>query len=97
MPIRIVVRNIDAYPIVFCDHCNRRIRNANDGDYAWEWSDKRASDVFFAHKTCSRALQQAHPEITHWESLSSFHVYLGHNLKIHPRHAQHSADLGAQR
>jgi hypothetical protein len=95
VPIRIVQRDNQSCPVVFCDHCRKEITTGDGGNYEWN-GDSDPAEVFFTHNECSQAFDAAHPEITSFMKLTVLPLYLSNNLKIDPKQAQRSAELGAQ-
>jgi hypothetical protein len=99
MPLIMQDRDGHACPVVVCDHCGERIEDARDGNYQWRMGLRDTdwgSRVFFTHKRCCHAFEQAHPEEGFtWGAieLECFPVYLGNNLRLDWEAARRTAAM----
>lgn len=82
--IKIVVDQGRHAPQAFCDHCDKRIEKAEDGNYEWKRqpSSGEASDLYLIHKACSYAFKQATGGSLQTAELTLLPIRLGNNLEI---------------
>jgi hypothetical protein len=68
-------------PVVVCDHCGEVIKDAKEGNYEFHAG---GGPVFFTHKRCCRAFEEAYGgrRMWWWCSLECLPIYLGNNLKL---------------
>jgi hypothetical protein len=80
-------------PVVVCDQCGERIKDASDGNY--QWTEEDPGRGYFTHKRCCRAFEREREDRGFWLAcdLSAFWVYLGDNLQIDKGKARRVADL----
>lgn len=86
MSIQIVNDQVSR-PQVFCDHCQQRIKRAEDGNYQWRAGfGKGPFPISFTHKECFEDFLKANPETEEWgwaaEELTLLPYYLENNLDI---------------
>jgi hypothetical protein len=92
MPLAIRFEGNWCLPIVVCDHCEKEIRTASDGNYQWLWDDKIAR-IYFTHKACCNAFEERHGGFWGAIELECLPVYLVKNLEINWRQAKWRADF----
>jgi len=85
-------------PVILCDHCGKEIADAREGNYQWKMlPDGRSADrqLFFTHKRCCHAFEQANRGDFHWAAmeLQCLPIYLGNNLKLDWESAKKKADM----
>jgi hypothetical protein len=93
MPLRITNDGRHNCPTVFCDHCNEVIRTARDGNYQWRHGEE---ELFFTHKKCCRAFQQARPGTWLFTPLEALPGYLAANLGVRPEESRKVGELCAR-
>jgi hypothetical protein len=87
MPMMMQISKAEAGPVVVCDQCGDRIKDATMANYYWSREATKEGDrtpVFFVHKKpCTREFETARGAQT-WPSmeLRVFPVYLIHNIGI---------------
>ena len=96
--LRIVRENGQYCPVVVCDWCGQRIEEARQGNYEWEVDEHglpATGEIFFTHKQCCLAFEEAHGGRSHWfaSELSVLPVYLSRNLKVDREEAERRAEL----
>jgi len=87
VPLLIKLQGPISRPVVICDHCNKEITDAQDGNYQWLMrtsGDGVEGEVYFTHKSCCDAFESAHPPSWRWGAmeLDCLLVYLANNLKV---------------
>jgi len=93
--IRIENTATGAGPVIICDYCGERIRDARDGNY--EWADVTGAPgqrmaVYFLHKRCSAAHEALHGIVLDSMELTVLLPYLAHNLRLNWYEATHRAE-----
>jgi len=79
--IRIELENGRYGPSFFCDQCGKRICEATEGNAYWKHPKRgNKSSLLFAHKVCSRALEQTKPGDWLTNDLDVFMAYLSIGL-----------------
>src|SRR5262249_54079479 len=94
MPLVIQYTGPSAAPQIVCDHCGERITNAMEGNYQWAYidgEDEGTTPLYFTHKHCGDAFEQAHAEAS-WDAigLECLPYFLRKNLQLSWREAQAS-------
>ena len=86
MPIKIMVNDRGATPIVVCDFCGAWIDKAEDGSYEWDDNDPRTvslQEVFFLHnEDCVLAFERQHGKALYSMPLDVLIPYLATNLGV---------------
>jgi len=67
-------------PVVVCDQCGERIRDARNGNV--EWRDVDPAKLHYAHKSCSYAFERSRGGQWLALELDHVHVLLGRNLRV---------------
>ena len=83
--------NMDC-PLIICDWCGEEITVATDGNYEWSLAGGRG--VYYTHKACCRAFEDATPHID-WgaQPLECLMVYLANRLHLKAKAAKETAAL----
>jgi len=70
--------------VLMCDHCNTKINSAKDGVAAYRsgFAVNSVRDVKFYHRRCDHEVRLASGEVSSWENLDVFLVYLVNGLNI---------------
>ena len=81
--IRVVFRQGRYTPRIFCDQCGQEI--SESGNYVWEVDEQHqpvTGELFFTHRECSRAFEEARGGRDRWfgGSLKDFPAYLARTL-----------------
>lgn len=95
MPLTMTYEGNLCVPLVYCDHCQREIRNAADGNYQWLWSDAPAR-IYFTHKACCKSFEKRQGGLWGAIPLEILPVFLIRNLGVEWKDAQRQADYLAQ-
>jgi hypothetical protein len=85
MPLKIVDQGKYERPVIVCDHCGKAITDVRDGNYQWKAAkDGKLTDdpVYFTHKDCCHAFDQANPGMYGAMNLDCLFVYLANSLKL---------------
>src|SRR4051794_28529156 len=86
MPIKIMLTNRGASPVVVCDVCGAWIDRADDGGYAWSqdrFESGTMCNMVFVHKgNCFRTYEAEHGAATCDMPLNVLFPYLVANLSI---------------
>jgi hypothetical protein len=86
MPIKVMLTDRGASPIVVCDACGAWIERAEDGAYAWSEESSEFGticEMVFVHKgRCLEAFEKEHGVTTRDMSLDVLLPYLAANLCI---------------
>ena len=96
MPLRIVEDGRYNKPTIVCDHCGEAITDVNDGNYQWRFDgrgDYPGAAVYFTHKRCCHAFEQANPAPWGAMALDCLFVYLSNSLKLDWEAAKKRAGL----
>lgn len=84
MPIKIMLTNHGAVPIILCDVCGARIERADDGAYAWDEQRPESGalhDLTIMHRgDCFAAYEAEHGPSTRDMPLIVLLPYLATNL-----------------
>lgn len=90
-------------PVVVCDHCDRSIDYALDGNYQWwrpaERGLQSSGKIYFTHKRCATPFE-GRPGETHrgtWLSrgLEVLPIYLANSLNLDLDYAREQAEAMA--
>ena len=81
-----------ACPLVFCDHCGERIKDATDANYMWL---DEGGLVAYTHKACCHAFEEASGRSWGADELACLPIYLGNGLKLDWGKARELASLMA--
>lgn len=97
MPIQLQNVSDRTRVVVVCDHCQRQITRADDGNYEFATSTPGTMQMpYFTHKMCSDPFRATRPGIDQSVELSSFPVFLVANLQLDYAQAVEAArDLAA--
>ncbi|QJX01248.1 hypothetical protein [Frigoriglobus tundricola] len=83
MPMVIQIRKDWSGPVIVCDHCNRPIASADDGNLLWQEPEPgRPTPPAFTHKACFTAFECARPGFWYTADLDTAMVYLANNLRM---------------
>jgi hypothetical protein len=98
MPLVVKALDNRSCPVVVCDHCGEQITDALDGNYQWRMGlndTDFGGRVYFTHKGCCKAFEDAHPEdgfVWGAMELSCLPIYLGNGLALDWEGARRSAE-----
>ena len=85
MPLRIVEDGRYEKPTIVCDQCGEAITDVNDARYQWRFDDRGDypdAAVYFTHKRCCHAFEEANPGPWGAMELECLFVYLSNSLKL---------------
>jgi hypothetical protein len=86
MPIKIVLTNRGASPVIVCDVCGAWIERTDEGGYAWSESRPESGtlhEVAFVHEDrCLHAYEAEHGASTHDMPLEVLVPYLVASLEV---------------
>src|SRR5262245_61150818 len=86
MPLVIQFRGPYSAPTIICDHCGKAITRAQDGNYEWSHAagtaEGQTAPMYFTHKTCCHAFEQAHGGGWGAIGLEALPAFLATNLHI---------------
>ncbi|MCC7023088.1 MAG: hypothetical protein IT338_09680 [Thermomicrobiales bacterium] len=99
MPLKIEMSPESVRPVVICDQCGEPITEARDGNYQWQapWEPGMSRKfVFFTHKGCNHAFEQARGGSGAWYAmeLTELLPLLARGLEIDWDAAMRYAGLG---
>ena len=102
MPIKIMLTERGAGPVVICDYCNKRIEDAREANYEWDGEVHRPGElleVAFLHKNCAWERQRRTARLFDSMEMIDLVPYLADNLHLDwetaRKHAQTmSEDIG---
>jgi hypothetical protein len=100
VPLTIRVHEGKHRPVFVCDHCNKVIESARDGNMMWRFDSPdqtEASAVAFTHKACCHAFEHTGSDRVFWMAAELSHsmVYLANNLEMDEK-AWKQAEEGAR-
>jgi hypothetical protein len=90
MPLRIVSDGGIDRPLVSCDYCRHTIDDATDGNYQWIHGE---GTLYFTHKQCCHAFEQARPGDWSADELQFLPLFLGNSLHVNWKKANSRARL----
>jgi hypothetical protein len=98
MPLKIEMSPESVRPVVICDQCGEPIADARDGNYQWQAPlDPGMSRkfVFFTHKQCAHAFEQARGGSGAWYAmeLTELLPHVASGLKVNWDEATRYAGL----
>jgi hypothetical protein len=99
MPIKIMLTEKGAGPVIVCDYCGERIERALDANYEWDGEPQIAGDlreVYLVHKKCSEANERKVGSLLDSNELHIMLPYLADNLKVNWEAARKHADEMSQ-
>ena len=88
MPLMIQLREGRSAPVFVCDHCQRVIERATDGNMMWQLPDEVADKdrtvypTAYTHKACCQAFERARLGVWCAEELIRSMLYLSNNLSM---------------
>jgi hypothetical protein len=72
-----------ACPAILCDHCGKEITDARDGNYEFRCDEHAVGPtLYFTHKACCAAFDDAQPHVMGAMELDVMFVYLANRLKL---------------
>lgn len=102
MPIKMMQTDSGAGPVIVCDFCGERIKEASEANYIWDDKDAEAgslTDIYFVHnrRHCDEGLQrQMGKMIDNSAELPILIPYLIRNLNVDMEHAEKYAAIASE-
>ena len=95
MPLTIKIEGRSHKIILVCDHCEKPIDAAEEGNYEWDTNAaEEGASIFFTHKECCHAFERDRPDAA-WGAmeLMLLPLFLTNNLRVKAEKARRQAGL----